>query len=196
MLCLPAKSTFIYYKNCIKQKPGINHDNLTWMKKEAERQQVSFFGHRGGLLLDEMSIQDDIEVTRKGDAREFVGTVDMGQTNNTISTITNGKKEVAQPDDLSNCTIDQSQSILTTADETNVALQKTDSPAARPKVFPARKTGPTNKLTNPDPAKQTRNTGQLQMTQFMHVTNQESRPTRKKENKQVNTPAKSTSEQH
>ncbi|CAC5405226.1 unnamed protein product [Mytilus coruscus] len=85
----------------------------------------------------------------------------------------------AQPDDLSNYTIDQSQSILTTANETNVALQNTDSPAARPKDFPARKTGPTNKLTNPDPAKQTRNTGQSQMTQFMHVTNQESRPTRK-----------------
>ncbi|CAG2241997.1 unnamed protein product [Mytilus edulis] len=94
MLCLPAKSTLICYKNCVKQKPGINHDNLTWMSKEAVRQQVSIFGHIGGLLLNEMSIQDDIEITRKGDAWEIVGGIDMGQTNNAISTITNRKKEV------------------------------------------------------------------------------------------------------
>ncbi|CAC5386429.1 unnamed protein product [Mytilus coruscus] len=88
----------------------------------------------------------------------------------------------AQSDDLLNCTIDRSQSILTTttADKTNAALQKIDPPAARPKILPARKSGPTNKITNPDPVKQNRNTGQSQLTQFMHVTNQESRPTRKK----------------
>ncbi|VDH96639.1 Hypothetical predicted protein [Mytilus galloprovincialis] len=63
----------------------------------------------------------------------------------------------------------------------------------RPKVFPARKSGPTNKQANPDHVKQSRNTGQSQMTQFMQVTNQESRSTKKNENKQVNTPGKSTS---
>ncbi|CAG2236201.1 PI4KA [Mytilus edulis] len=101
----------------------------------------------------------------------------------------------AQPDDLLNCTIEQSQSILTTtnADKTNAASQKIDPPAVRPKVFPARKSGPTNKQANPDHVKQSRNTGQPQMTQFMQVTNQESRSTRKNENKQVNTPGKSTS---
>jgi hypothetical protein len=94
MLCLPAKSTLTYYKNCVKQKPGINHNNFTWMKKEADRQKISSFGHSGGLLLDEMSIQDDLEIMRKGDAWEFVGAVDMGQTNNAITIITNDKKEV------------------------------------------------------------------------------------------------------
>ncbi|CAG2251920.1 unnamed protein product [Mytilus edulis] len=100
-----------------------------------------------------------------------------------------------QPDDLFNCTIDQSQSILTntTADKTKAASQKIDPPAARPKVFPARKSGPTNKHANPDHVKQSRNTGQSQMTQFMQVTNQESCSTKKNENKQVNTPGKSTS---
>lgn len=89
MLCLPAKSTLICYKNCDKQKSGINHDNLTGMSKEA------FFDIQGGgLLLNEMSIQDDIEITRKGDAWEIVGGIDMGQTNNAISTITNREKEV------------------------------------------------------------------------------------------------------
>ncbi|CAC5386367.1 unnamed protein product [Mytilus coruscus] len=74
----------------------------------------------------------------------------------------------AQSDDLLNCTIDRLQSILTTttADKTNAALQKIDPPAARPKVLPARKSGPRNKLTNPDPVKQNRNTGQSQLTQF------------------------------
>lgn len=94
MPCLPSKSTLIYYKNGVKQTPGINNDNLTWMKKEAELQSVSTFGHRGGLLLDEMSIQDDIEILRKGDAWDLVDAVDMGQTNNVINVVSSNKKDV------------------------------------------------------------------------------------------------------
>lgn len=93
MLILPSESLLRMYKNCIKQKPGINEENLTWMKKEAERQNVSDFGRRGGFVIDEMSIQDDLQVVRKGDAWSIVGGVDMGNTNNMISIITNkGKK--------------------------------------------------------------------------------------------------------
>ncbi|VDI37722.1 Hypothetical predicted protein [Mytilus galloprovincialis] len=60
----------------------------------------------------------------------------------------------AQQDDLINCIIDQSQSILTTTIADNkYSVTKNYPPAARPKVLPARKSGPTNKLTYPDPVK-------------------------------------------
>ena len=93
MLVLPSESLLRMYKNCIKQKPGINQDNLTWMAKEAERQKVGKFGKRGGLVIDEMSIQDELSIVRKGDAWTIVGGVDMGDTNNTISIITNKQKK-------------------------------------------------------------------------------------------------------
>ena len=97
MLVLPSESLLRMYKNCIKQKPGVNEENITWMKTEAERQNVSDFGRRGGLVIDEMSIQDDLQIVRKGEAWSIVGGVDMGETNNTISIITNkgSKTELA-----------------------------------------------------------------------------------------------------
>lgn len=64
------------------------------MRKEAERQGVSKFGMRGGLVLDEMSIQDELQIVRKEDAWSIVGGVDMGQINNLISVITNNQKKM------------------------------------------------------------------------------------------------------
>ncbi|KAK3109107.1 hypothetical protein FSP39_023224 [Pinctada imbricata] len=94
ILVLPSRSTLAEYKNSIKQQPGINTDNLTWMKNEATRQNVSDFGRRGGLIIDEMTIQDDLQVQRKGDGWDVMGYEDLGQTNNMIETITKDKKEV------------------------------------------------------------------------------------------------------
>ena len=66
MLVLPSESLLRMYKNCVKQKPGLCDDNLIWMEREAERQNVSAFGKHGGLVIDEMSIQDDLQKVRKG----------------------------------------------------------------------------------------------------------------------------------
>ena len=41
----------------------MNPKQLDWMVKEAAAKSVSSFGKRGGIVLDEMSIQDDIQVT-------------------------------------------------------------------------------------------------------------------------------------
>lgn len=94
MLVLPSESLLRMYKNCIRQKPGLNDENLIWMNKEAQRQKISDFGRRGGLVIDEMSIQDDLQIVRKGDAWSIVGGVDMGETNNMISVINNNGKKV------------------------------------------------------------------------------------------------------
>ena len=73
-----------YYKNSIRQTPCFNTDNLTWMQKEAMRQGISNFGMHGGIVIDEMSIQDDIVISRRSDSWDLVGIVDMDTTNNNI----------------------------------------------------------------------------------------------------------------
>lgn len=62
MLILPSGRLLTYYKNFVDQRPGFNSDNLVWMSKEADRRNVTSFGRRGGLLLDEMQIQEDLQV--------------------------------------------------------------------------------------------------------------------------------------
>lgn len=59
---MPSKRLLQYYKNSVDQAPGINIKQLEWMEKEAISKNVSEFGKRGGLVLDEMTIQDDIQV--------------------------------------------------------------------------------------------------------------------------------------
>jgi hypothetical protein len=93
MLVLPSTRLLRYYKNSIKQTTGINNENLQWMEREADRQGVKNFGKRGGLIVDEMSIQDDLVITRKENTWSIVGGVDMGKMNNDIDIICNGGKK-------------------------------------------------------------------------------------------------------
>lgn len=93
-LLLPSRRLLQYYKNCAKQSAGFNSENLTWMKKEATLKKVSEYGMHGGILIDEMTIQDDLVISKKGDAWTLVGMVDVGVTNNNIDIICHGKKRV------------------------------------------------------------------------------------------------------
>lgn len=94
MLVLLSKRLLQYYKNSVKQPVGISADNLQWMKMECSRQSVPDFGKHGGLIIDEMAIQDDLVIERAGDAWKLVGMVDMGETNNNISVICKKDKRV------------------------------------------------------------------------------------------------------
>lgn len=67
---------------------------MTWMKKEMEKQNISEFGCHGGIVIDEMTIQDDLIITKTGDTWKLVGYVDMDTTNNNISIISDGQKKV------------------------------------------------------------------------------------------------------
>ena len=60
---LILKVIFRYYKNCMDQRPGFQADNLEWMVLEADRQSLCPSGRHGGLLIDEISVQDDIQVS-------------------------------------------------------------------------------------------------------------------------------------
>ena len=94
LLTLPSRRTLQYYKNVVKQKPGFSSENLNWMKEQANSQDLSQFGYHGGLLVDEMTIQDDLVITKHGDSWNIVGVIDMGHVNNNIKIITGGKKKV------------------------------------------------------------------------------------------------------
>jgi hypothetical protein len=87
MLLLPSKRLPQYYKNSITQTPSFNKDNILWMKKEAEKQKISDFGKHGGVLVDVMTIQDDLVIAKDGENRSLVGTVDMDPTNDNIEVI-------------------------------------------------------------------------------------------------------------
>ena len=94
LLLLPTKSTLTQYKNTVKQAPGLQNENLQWMQQEASRKNLTEFGKRGGLILDEMTVQEDLQIQRKDDAWEVIGGEDMGPTNNAISTIVRGQQNV------------------------------------------------------------------------------------------------------
>ncbi|KAH3896150.1 hypothetical protein DPMN_020323 [Dreissena polymorpha] len=64
------------------------------MKKEAERKNISEFGLHGRILIVEMTVQDDLIISRTGDTWNIVGMVDMGDTYNAIKVLTDGKKKV------------------------------------------------------------------------------------------------------
>ena len=50
---------------------------LDWMSKEAERMQIAPHGYHGGLLCDEMSIQEDLQCYSKLAQSKLVGFVEL-----------------------------------------------------------------------------------------------------------------------
>jgi hypothetical protein len=72
-----ARHTILqYYKNADKQTSGFNKDMFHWMLNEAKYRNLSPEGYEGGLLIDEMTIQQDIQFSKKG------GTLKLGGQQN------------------------------------------------------------------------------------------------------------------
>lgn len=63
------------------------------MNCEAERLHVSEQGRVGGIILDEMSIQQDIQINKNGEVVELVGFEDIGEEGNTCNILRKGKRE-------------------------------------------------------------------------------------------------------
>ena len=55
---------------------------------------IPVIGKRGGLILDEMSLQEDLTLIRKDDTWLLTGECDMGETNYAISIVTTKSKKV------------------------------------------------------------------------------------------------------
>lgn len=61
------------YKNIIHQDPGINKDVLQWMSNEAKLQNIPPEGFAGGLIIDEMYIQPDLQFSKKNNDIKLIG---------------------------------------------------------------------------------------------------------------------------
>ena len=76
-LQLPSESLVSLYKNSVKQGPGILPDMMTWMEDEAKRQNVKKEGYYGGIILDEMAIQDDLQIVNTKSGTQIFGLSDI-----------------------------------------------------------------------------------------------------------------------
>ena len=72
---LPSANTLRKYKNCLNQRPGFNPDVLMWMRQEMDRLTLKPNKREGALVLDEMSVQEDLSVVHKGAQSFYSGQV-------------------------------------------------------------------------------------------------------------------------
>ena len=73
MLKLPSGRLLRMYKNNVRPESGLNEAIFRWMLAEAETRRLSPTDRQGGLLIDEMSIQPDLQMVRDGDGFQLVG---------------------------------------------------------------------------------------------------------------------------
>ena len=92
-LLLPSRSILIQYKTKVKQNVGFDDDIFMWMHEEARRKDLCEEGYMGDLIIDEMSIQADIEITMSGDVIDLVGLSDVGEEGNLSNMLRKGKQE-------------------------------------------------------------------------------------------------------
>lgn len=93
-LVLPSERLLCLYKNVVTQVPGINHDNLEWMANTAKQNNLPEFGYNGGIVLDEMAIQEDLQLDSNEGTPSLVGTVDYGPQGNNLDTLRTGEKDI------------------------------------------------------------------------------------------------------
>lgn len=92
-LLLPSPSLLILYKNRLEDNVGFDEEIFKWMHLEAKRRSLPVEGWSGGIILDEMSIQSDLQINKDGDIFEISGLVEIGSEGNTCHTIRTGKGE-------------------------------------------------------------------------------------------------------
>ena len=90
----PCQETLRLHKNVVKQNPGIVENNMKWMLHEANEKRIDQKGRCGGLLLDEMTIQHDLQIVKKGDEWDILGAIDLGDLVNSLEDVMNHHKEV------------------------------------------------------------------------------------------------------
>lgn len=93
-MLLPSQRILQIYKNKIHQKPGINKELIQWMKNEALCRNLPPDGYEGGLMLDEMSIQSDLEFSSKDANIHLWGFKEVTDESKFIDSILSGKREI------------------------------------------------------------------------------------------------------
>jgi len=72
-LILPSQNLLRRYKNTVHQEAGININMLQWMSNEAQAKNIPPEGYQGGLIIDEMSIQQDLQFSKTKDNIHLIG---------------------------------------------------------------------------------------------------------------------------
>ena len=94
----PSPTTLSLYKNCVSQRPGLVEDMFRWMFKEAQRNNISKAGFHGGLVLDEMNVQKDLQVSSRGGEWRLTGLADLGEASNAMAAMSKNKQDVQMSD--------------------------------------------------------------------------------------------------
>lgn len=93
-LLLPSQRLLQIYKNKIHQKAGINKEILHWMKNETLNKNIPPEGYEGGLALDEMSIQSDLQFHWRDNKTYITGFTDLGDESALVESIKTKTSEV------------------------------------------------------------------------------------------------------
>ena len=93
LLILPSPSTLVLYKNKVKQEVGFDGRILEWMHAEAVRKGLHEDGWMGGIVIDEMAIQADLQIAKNGDVVKLCGFADVGGEGNNCAILRTGKNE-------------------------------------------------------------------------------------------------------
>ena len=64
ILKLPSGRLLSMYKNTVQQAPGLQEEVFKWMHDEAQRLALSNADRQGGIVIDEMAIQPDLQMVR------------------------------------------------------------------------------------------------------------------------------------
>jgi hypothetical protein len=59
MLLLPSTKLLVLYKNCVRHRVGFQDEVFEWMHNEATKLKIPKEGCIEGIVLDEMSVQED-----------------------------------------------------------------------------------------------------------------------------------------
>lgn len=77
-LILPSSRLLSQYKNRVRQTAGINPDNMRWMLQSAQKIKLPEFGYCGGIVHDEIHIEQDLVMVNTGeDGAHLVGYADL-----------------------------------------------------------------------------------------------------------------------
>jgi hypothetical protein len=90
---LPSQQLLRKYKNTVQQEAGINSGVLNWMANEAVVTNIPPEGYEGGILIDEMSIQSDLQLCKRNGKIELIGFTELSPESVVMDKIRNGTSE-------------------------------------------------------------------------------------------------------
>ncbi|CAG2207258.1 unnamed protein product [Mytilus edulis] len=90
-LHLPSEQMLKIYKNAVRQGPGIIPEMMLWMANEGKRQIKLDEGYYGGLILDEMAIQEDLQLVNTKECSALFGLSDSGNDVQMMTALNEGK---------------------------------------------------------------------------------------------------------